>query len=150
GIFAGIFMQNFSTIATSAAMMPPPPPSQQPIRMERMPLARRTAVIATFEQVQTLSQPRPEMFDQLLCDIGDDLFPFSAEQMNSQRIRGVITKSGQYPAAGATPGNDYFVLTTGRIELADDHALFSPTSGEATSRVYRDRSSTTQKSDPAG
>jgi hypothetical protein len=141
-IFSGMFMQAFNP-ATMGAMMAQAQAQAQARRsvpFERMPRPRRQAVVATFDQINSISAPRREMFDQLLADVGDDMFPFSSDQTNSQRLRSIVTKSGEYPGTGGTTGNSYFVLTTGRIELADDHALFSPSSGGGTVRVYRDRS----------
>jgi hypothetical protein len=65
------------------------------------------------------------------------MFVFSEANFTEASIASSISHAGQLPGTDIGPGNSYFVLPTGRVELADDHAVFSPTRGRAV-RVYRD------------
>jgi hypothetical protein len=102
---------------------------------DRMTPAARQIVISTLQRRQDLSEKRAHQLDLLLIKGGDGMFTFADDAMTPQNVLSSVTNSGQLPGFGGEPGNTFFVLTTGRIELADDHAVFSPTRGEPV-RVY--------------
>jgi hypothetical protein len=87
-----------------------------------------------------MSDERRQMLDQLLKEAGDGIFPFSEQNFTPARLAGSISASGHLPGVDEEhPGNTYFVLANGRIEVADDHAVFMPSrAGDmSTVRVYR-------------
>jgi hypothetical protein len=102
-----------------------------------MPMEQRQIVVATFNSQITLSPQRQEMLDKLLAQAGADMFYGS--EISTENVKKNISESGQLPGANGEAGNDYFIISTGRIELTDDHAVYSPTHGESV-RVYNNAS----------
>ncbi len=104
-----------------------------------MSASNRAMVLAEINKRRPLPQPRQEMLEKLLADVGEDAFPFAQSNYTPERIAGSISDAGKLPSADAQDdGNHYFVLANGRIEVADDHAVFMPSrrGGQAV-RVYR-------------
>src|SRR5450432_2803042 len=116
---------------TSPATLPAPIPVAP---AATMPTEQRRIVVSVFNSQVALSPRRQKMLDMLLVQAGSDMFYGS--EISQEDVKKSISETGRLPGANDQPGNDYFVLGTGRIELADDVAVFSPTRGESV-RVYR-------------
>jgi hypothetical protein len=115
-------------------------PAQAIEQPELMKPGSRVMVIAAMNRLSPMSDQRQQMLDQLLKEAGDGIFPFSEQNFTSARLAGSISASGRLPGIDDEhPGNTYFVLANGRIEVADDHAVFMPSrAGDmSTVRVYR-------------
>jgi hypothetical protein len=116
------------------------PAAQAGAAPELMKPNSRVMVIAAMNRLSPMSDERQQMLDQLLKEAGDGIFPFSEQNFTPARLAGSISASGRLPGADDEhPGNTYFVIANGRIEVADDHAVFMPSrAGDlSTVRVYR-------------
>jgi hypothetical protein len=111
-------------------------PEEAPIVVpDRMTPPQRQVIAAALQRRQTFSAQRAHVLDLLLAKGGDEIFSFDAAGMTPQNILGAVSNAGEFRTTGDRPGNTYFVFETGRLELADDHAVFAPTQGDAI-RVY--------------
>ncbi len=84
-----------------------------------------------LQRVRTLTVGQVSQLDELLAENGKKLagnMPVLPDQLATS-----VTGSGRHEMAG-TYGSDYFVLPTGRLELAEDRAVFFPTNGEPSIR----------------
>jgi hypothetical protein len=102
---------------------------------DRMTPPQRQVIAAALQRRQGFSPRRAHMLDLLLAKGGDEIFSFDAAGMTPQNVIGAVSNAGEFQTTGDRPGNTFFVFETGRLELADDHAVFAPTHGDAI-RVY--------------
>jgi hypothetical protein len=100
----------------------------------------RRIVMQGLLRARSLSPARQQMLDAFLADSGMDLFPFdpSSGSVTIQTVTNNVSETGRLPAAGAGAGPDFFALANGRLEVYDDHALFSPSDGRETIRLSKD------------
>lgn len=131
GMISAWAMTRPGMLAAMATPMPAPTTAPGAANPDSMSAAERQQVIRTFSQLTPLTPPRQQMLDQLLVEAGGAMFSFSLSSVSPATIRVAVTESGRLPSAGQRPGNDYFVLALGRVEIADDHAVFRPRTGEA-------------------
>ena len=89
------------------------------------------------------------MLDKLLAECGQDVLPFDPAGLTPQKVAGIVNDSGELPGVAGKRGNTYYVVSTGRIEVADTHAVFSPTRGEKI-RVAADEIEIDPAMPPAG
>jgi hypothetical protein len=101
-----------------------------PIVDERgMDIAARQTIIGILAERRPLSDARRRQLHALLAKAGQDMFPSSGGGISPAMVRQSITDSGQLPSASDSnpnAGPDYFVIATGKIEVADDRAHFQP------------------------
>ncbi|HEY1629275.1 MAG TPA: hypothetical protein VGF52_05420, partial [Tepidisphaeraceae bacterium] len=103
----------------------------------QMPAPQQQIVVAAMNARHALSPPRQAMLNKLLAQQGNNFF---MGQISISSVAASISDAGTLPSDGTTPGNDYFVIATGRIEIGDDQAVYSPTAGDDV-RVYANGSS---------
>ena len=104
---------------------------------ERLPFyglsyLQRQSFADGLQHVRPLSADQLLQLDELLAEQGKVVTGGGAVPPPDQFAAGV-SKSG-HRAIGDTPGLDYFVLGTGRLELASDRAVFFPTGGQPSIR----------------
>jgi hypothetical protein len=87
--------------------------------------ARRDMVIEQFARAQALSPVQRERLDQLLAKAGKEIFPFG---LSEQTLKSAVNEAGTLSGSGSI-GN-YYMLGSGKIEVYDDRAIFSPTDGQ--------------------
>ena len=110
----------------------PPAPSYA----RGVPESRRQIIVAGLTRRHALTEPRKQMLDELLAQAEQDMFMLSDDGTTPQIVTANVSQAGQLPGVGTRSGNDYFVIGMGRIELADDHAIFRPSDGGEPTRVY--------------
>jgi hypothetical protein len=97
---------------------------------------QQAIVVAGLSRVHPLSPSRAKILRKLLAEDGQDMFPMDASHLTPGTVAAGVSQSGQLPGVGNKLGNDYYVIGNGRMELADDHAVFAPTDGGEVVRVY--------------
>ncbi len=117
--------------ATQAAAAPAP----KIVDALSMPAEERRTVVRGLEMHRAISDPRREQLDALLLKCGRQIFQLSGPHLTVQVVQQNVNESGQLPDAEGGEGPDFFIVGRGRIELADDHAKFSPDNGAEIVRV---------------
>lgn len=92
------------------------------------PMASQTVQMLLTGQ-QSLSTPRLEQLDAIIADHGRDIIGLAEEEMNSQKIQARIVRVSQLPG-GSGPPLDVFELSTGRLQISDNTAVFFDTGGQ--------------------
>ncbi|HMB94922.1 MAG TPA: hypothetical protein VKK61_02670, partial [Tepidisphaeraceae bacterium] len=131
---SAMYQMGSRTVTTPSATQPPIP-IPPPVQLERINSQQRRVVMNALSGQLQLSQARQAMLDKLLMQAGDQMF--SSSQLTEAMVSADVSQSGRLPGVNGEAGNDYFIITSGRIEIADDHAVFSPIRGD-TVRVYSD------------
>jgi hypothetical protein len=85
-----------------------------------------------LQQVRPLSAGQLEQLDEMLAENGKAIAGGTGAIPPGQVVA-TVTSSGHHPV-GDTPGSDYFVMSTGRLELSNDRAVFFPTAGQPSIR----------------
>jgi hypothetical protein len=147
GMFANLFMGMQALVMIAVARMPPaalapPPPapvttpvnapgtdssSDDDLSGRGYSSATRAAVIDVLAELEPLSDQRRSNLNAVLKKAGKDVFPFDDRDVTPARIRSAVTEVGRKPFG--THAN-YFILGTGRLEVDDGEAVFTPWSGD--------------------
>jgi hypothetical protein len=135
GIFQAYAFSQLGPRITMAPAAPTPAPAL--INPNALSPDKHQIVLITMTEIASLTPTRVKMLDLLLTQAGTELFPFDQSQITPQSVRGVISESGRARGDEGQSAKDYFVLSTGRIELSDDSAVFHQTRGESFSVSLR-------------
>jgi hypothetical protein len=101
-----------------------------------MAMGDRSIVITGLSQLRRLSPARRKQVDELLAENGKDVLDLSGPSLTAERVAANVSDNGRLPSAnGSDDGPDYFTLGQGRLEVADDHAVFFPSDGSQTIRT---------------
>jgi hypothetical protein len=141
--FAGA--QAMSSAALAAQNVPAAAAPRSPVRVapETGPngLAEpmRRAVVEAFYSVRALRPARTEQLGAILARDGKTILLTPDERRSGARpapdqVRRLITDHGELYSRNLAAAPDYFRMTTGRLELYDDRAVFYPADGSATIR----------------
>jgi hypothetical protein len=103
----------------------------------REPLRR--SVVEAFYAVRAMRPPRVEQLNAILARDGRTILLTPEDRRAGvepapERVRGLVTDHGELFSRNRAAAPDYFRLTTGRLELYDDRAVFYPADGSATIR----------------
>jgi hypothetical protein len=129
GLLQAIMFRSMGAIAVATSNTPAAT-APALINPNALSPAKQQIVLSTMTEVGQLSPARARMLDQLLSQTGTQLFPFDESRVTPQSVRTVMSESGRLPDTDGQAGSNYFVLSTGRIELSDEQASFRPTRGE--------------------
>jgi hypothetical protein len=141
--FAGA--QAMSSAALAARNVPaapaPRPPARAAPETGSNGLAEpvRRSVVEAFYSVRPLRPPRIEQLSAILARDGKTILLTpedrrSGAQPAPDQVRRLITDHGELYSRNLAAAPDYFRMTTGRLELYDDRAVFYPADGSATIR----------------
>ena len=129
----------------AAAAAPPQPAARAPARLPPEEGAggvarpQRRAVVEAFYAVRPIRPPRMEQLDAILARHGKTILLTpdereAAAQAAPERVARLVTDHGQLFGTNPSAAPDFFRLTTGRLELYDDRAVFYPADGSPTLR----------------
>ena len=146
-LYGGLF---YIMAQTTAAIASLPAPTAVPVSVPDNPILTADEPVVTGERgsdapkrqimIDTLATLRPlndahrKQLEALFALSGQDIFPDTAKGLTVADVLRDVSDSGQLiatfqptPAASsAADGSEYFVIATGRIEVADDSAVFEP------------------------
>jgi hypothetical protein len=102
-------------------------------------LPTRRGIVGAFYQVRPVRPPRLEQLDAILARHGRTILLTPADRQAGvdpapERVRGLVVDHGDLFSGSRAAPPDFFRLTTGRLELYDDRAVFYPEDGSATVR----------------
>ena len=145
GIGAGLMDFSFIMMSAVASSMPvPPAPVAASSAMvvtggapERLPFdglaaADRQTYADGLQRVRTLTADQLEQLDEMLAEHGKTIAG-SANAPSPDQLAATIANSG-HMSFGDSTGSDYFVLSTGKLEISADRAVFFPTGGQPSIR----------------
>jgi hypothetical protein len=113
--------------------------SQELVGDHGMQLADRHIVLDGLRQVRPLTDQRQRLMDELLAEDGKEIVLLPGDSLTADRVAANVSDSGRLlTSRGGDNGPDYFVVGTGKIEVADDHATFSAADGSEPVRVTAD------------
>ncbi len=141
-----VAMTSAAAAATQAAAAHADP--SQEVKPRGIVGRHQLIVVAGLSRTHQISPARTKMLKILLADAGQDMFVMDPTQLTPANVSANVSQSGQLPGVGGKLGNDYFIIGNGRIELADDHAVFAPSGGGEVVRVYEKAQTTEQDEDP--
>lgn len=133
GIFTAIFMTSMPRAMAAVAAANQANAGAGYTIPAQMEQTQRQIVTTAMSQRQALTTKRQELLDLLLQRAGDDMFPFTGQNITPASVAGSITNAGQFPDAGGN--TDFFVLANGRVEIGDEFAVFSPAGAGQSVRV---------------
>lgn len=126
-----------------------PEPVKLPVEVGPNGLAgtQRRGVIDAFYAVRPLRPPRVEQIDAILARHGRTMLLSAQDRQaglepSPERVRGLVLDQGELFGGSRAAGPDYFKLSTGRLELYDDRAVFYPVDGSPTLRSALPRPAT--------
>jgi hypothetical protein len=141
--FAGA--QAMSSAALAAQNVPAAPAPRTPTHAgpetgpNGLPEPVRRGVVDAFYSVRPLRPPRIEQLNAILARDGKTILLTpedrrSGAQPAPEQVRRLVTDHGELFSRNLAAAPDYFRMSTGRLELYDDRAVFYPADGSATIR----------------
>ncbi len=136
-----------TAVHTASFTMPPMSPAPMVVQQNvldstgdhGMELARRQIVLDGLTQVRPLTDQRRRLVDQLLQEDGKEIVLLPGDSLTAGRVAANVSDSGRLiTSTGGDNGPDFFVVGTGRMEVADDHATFFASDGSPPVRVTAD------------
>jgi hypothetical protein len=99
----------------------------------------RRGVVEAFYALHPMRPPRIEQLNAILAREGKTILLTPDERKAGaspapERVRGLVEDHGELYSRNLAAAPDYFRLSTGRLELYDDRAVFYPADGSATIR----------------
>src|SRR5580658_9499516 len=104
-----------------------------------MALAQRQIVLDGLSRVRPLTDQRRRLVDELLAEDGTEIVLLTGDSLSADRVAANVSDSGRLLSSrGGDDGPEYFVVGSGKIEVADDHATFFAADGSPPVRVTAD------------
>jgi putative Ca2+/H+ antiporter (TMEM165/GDT1 family) len=100
-----------------------------------LPAAQRRMLIEVLAAKQPLSEPRRAQLEAMLVDSGRIVLPADVPQTRQADVRRLVAGSGRLPSLDGKPGRVFYDLSTGRLEIDDDSAVFFPADGSPAVRT---------------
>jgi len=102
----------------------------------------RRAAVEAFYSVRQMRPPRIEQLNAILARDGKTILLTPEDRRSGtppapERVRALITDHGELFSRNLAAAPDYFRMTTGRLELYDDRAVFYPADGSATMKFLK-------------
>lgn len=133
GCFSGFFTcaGSLGSVQSTVTL---PPPTTMPFGAYPLPLnlpdlmspGARATVVSALSQRQPLTVSQSRMLDLMLRRHGPDLFTIADSRLSAESVLASLNETGTLPAGPGESPTVYFLLSTGRLEVSDDDAMFSP------------------------